>query len=113
MHELVIVEGILETVIPEVQKHNVSKILKIRLKIGDLSGVVPRCVHEYFDIAAAGTIAEGAKLEIESIPVRIRCSTCGYDGVLGKVRYLCPSCGGTDFRITQGKEYYIENVEAE
>ena len=70
MHELVIVEGILDTVIPEVKKYDVEKILSIRLKIGELSGIVESCVHEYFGIAAKGTIAEGAKIIIEKTPIR-------------------------------------------
>ena len=113
MHELVIVEGILETVIPAVQGHDVSRILAIHLKIGELSGIVPSCIHEYFSIASAGTIAEGAKIIIENTPIRIHCPDCGKDGIIQKGQYVCPACGSPRFRITSGREYYVESVEAE
>ena len=113
MHELVIVEGILDTVIPEVRKYNVEKILSIRLKIGELSGVVPGCIHEYFGIAAKGTIAEGAKIIIETAPIRIRCRDCGFEGEISKGTYACPRCGSPGFRIISGREYFVESVEAE
>ena len=113
MHELSIVEGILEAVIPEVKKHDVSKILEIRLKIGELSGIVPQCMQEYFQIAAAGTMADGAKLKIERIPVRINCPDCGYDGSIKLGKYRCPQCNGINFKLVSGREYYVDSVEAE
>ena len=113
MHELVIVEGILETVIPAVQEHDVSRILSIRLRIGELSGIVPSCIHEYFSIASAGTIAEGAKIVIEPVPIRIHCPDCGKGSVIKKGTYACPLCGSERFRILSGREYYVESIEAE
>ena len=112
MHELVIVEGILEAVIPEVKKYDVSKIETIRLKIGEMSGIVPSCIHEYFAIAAKGTIAEGAKLVIEKTPIRITCPDCGFEGEIHKGQYRCPECDSAGFRIISGREYYVESVEA-
>ena len=113
MHELSIVEGILEAVIPEVQKYPVSRVTEIRLKIGELSGIVESCVHEYFGIAAKGTIAEGAKIIIEKTPIRITCSDCGYEGEIRKGTYACPKCGSPKFRIVSGREYFVDSVEAE
>lgn len=113
MHELVIVEGILDTVIPAVKEHDVSRILTIHLKIGELSGIVPSCIHEYFAIASVGTIAEGARIDIEWAPIRIHCPDCGRDDIIRKGQYACPHCGSARFRITSGREYYVESVEAE
>ena len=109
MHELVIVEGILDAVIPEVKKYDVEKILSIRLKIGELSGVVPSCIEEYFGVAARGTIAEGAKIIIEKTPIEIECR----EGRITKGTYRCPKCQSAGFRIVSGKEYYVDSVEAE
>lgn len=113
MHELVIVEGILDVIIPEVKKHHAEKILSIKLKIGEMSGVVPECIHEYFGVASKGTIAEGAKVIIEKTPVMITCPDCGYSGEIRKGMHECPSCGSLRFRITSGSEYFIDSVEAE
>ena len=41
MHELAITEGIIAAAVPEAQKHGAQRILEIRLKIGELSGVLP------------------------------------------------------------------------
>jgi len=113
MHELAIVEGILDAALPEAKRHGASKILEIRLKIGELSGVIPECIEEYFSIAAAGTMAEGARIRVERIPVAIRCNGCGYEGETGKKRIRCPKCGGADFRLVSGREYYVDSLEVE
>lgn len=112
MHELVIVEGILEAVIPEVQKYDVQRVESIKLKVGELAGVVPSCIDEYFKIAAKGTIAEGAKIIIEKMPIRIQCPDCGFAGEIQKGQYSCPSCDSAGFKIVSGKEYFVESVEA-
>ena len=113
MHELSIVEGILEAVIPEVKKYNVTRVTEIRLKIGEMSGIVPQCIDEYFRIAAAGTIAEGAHIRIEKIPVTVSCPDCGYNGTIRIGHFRCPECSGTGFKIISGREYYVDSVEAD
>lgn len=113
MHELSIVEGILGVVIPRAQEHDVERITLIKLKIGEMSGIVPSCVHEYFKVAARGTIAEGARIDIESIPVTMECRNCGHKGTIKRGMYTCPSCGSPNFRIVGGNEYFVDSIEAE
>ena len=111
MHELAIVEGILRTVIPAAEKNGAERIEKICLKIGELSGVVPSCVTEYFTIAAKGTMAEGAAVEMESIPVRVHCNACGSEEILPAGTYACPVCKSRKFRIISGREYFVDHIE--
>ena len=113
MHELAITEGIIRAAVPDAEKHGAKRILEIHLKIGELSGVLPECIQYYFDIASRGTIAENAKLTVEKIPVTIACPDCGYAGVVDLKKIRCPQCGGTGFRLTGGKEYFVDSLEAE
>lgn len=113
MHELAITEGIIRAAIPEAERHGAKRILEIHLKIGELSGVLPECIQYYFDIAGRGTIAEGAKLTIEKIPVSIACPDCGFEGPVDRMKIRCPHCGGINFKITGGREYFVDSLEAE
>ena len=113
MHELAITEGIIEAAVPEAERAGAKKILEIRLKIGELSGVLPECIQEYFDIASRGTIAEGARLKVEKIPITIHCNGCGYDGEIPKKRIHCPVCDGWDFTLKSGREYFVDSLEVE
>lgn len=113
MHELSITEGIIQAAIPEAEKHGAKRILEIRLKIGELSGVLPECIQYYFDIASKGTIAENAKLKVEKIPVTIRCLDCGYEGIIDRKKIRCSKCGSANFKLLGGKEYFVDSLEAE
>lgn len=113
MHELAITEGIINAVVPEAKKHGAKHILDIRLKIGELSGVLPECINEYFAIVSKGTIAEKAKLSIEKIPAKIDCKSCGFTGALPKRKIRCPKCESADIKLISGKEYYIDSIEVE
>ena len=113
MHELAITEGIIRAAVPEAEKHGAKRILEIRLKIGELSGVLPECIQYYFDIASRGTIAENARLGVERIPASIACPDCGYEGPVDRRKIRCPGCSGVNFRLTGGKEYFVDSLEAE
>lgn len=113
MHELAITEGIMEAAVPAAQEAGATKILEIRLKIGELSGVLPEFIQEYFGIVSKGTIAEGAKLSVTRIPVCIKCPDCGYEGEIKEKKIRCPKCEGIGFKIVSGREYYVDSLEVE
>ena len=113
MHEIGVVLNIVKSVDSYVQRNGLSEVSYVNVDIGELSGVVPGCIHEYFGVAAKGTIAEGAKIIIETAPIRIRCRDCGFEGEISKGTYACPRCGSPGFRIISGREYFVESVEAE
>lgn len=113
MHEMSIVQGILQACLPEAEKQGAKKITSVKLKIGEMSGLVPQIVEEYFHIAAQGTAAAEAKLVIERTPVRIHCRDCGYEGGIVPRKYRCPECESADFQITSGREYLVESMEVD
>ena len=111
MHEMSIVTGILNACLPEAEKHGAGKILSVKLKIGEMSGLVPQIMEEYFRVAASGTAAADASLVIERVPVRIHCTSCGYEGGVTPRKYRCPQCESADFRIVSGREYLVDSME--
>lgn len=113
MHELAIVEGIMKAAVPEAQKYGAKKILAIKLKIGELSGVVHQCIQEYFTFVSKDTMAENAEIIVEKIPITIRCQDCGYEGEIGKRKIRCPLCESAEIKLISGKEYYVDSLEVE
>ena len=57
MHELSIARSILSIVAQSARDEGFERVLEIRLKIGEFSGLVPECLQEFFPIAAKGTPA--------------------------------------------------------
>ena len=113
MHELAITESIIDLIGREAKDKGFQKVLAIRLRVGEYSGLVPECLLEFFPIAAKGSIAEGAELEIQSLPAAFRCLDCGYEGPADRKNACCPRCRGTALRMTQGREFYVEDLKVE
>jgi hydrogenase nickel incorporation protein HypA/HybF len=112
MHELSITQNILEMAIAEAEKHNARQISKIKLKLGQLTQVVPDCVQFYLDLLGKETIAEGVKLEVDIVPLVIECKGCGTTRQLKSYDFVCQDCGQpTD--VVSGRELYIDSIEIE
>lgn len=113
MHELAVTKGLLKICLEEGEKHKIKKIRKINIKVGELTDLLPACIEYYFNIVSKDTIAENTKINVEEIPVEIKCNECGYSGVLGKNNYVCPKCKGIVYEITKGKEFYLDTMEVD
>ena len=113
MHELAITQSILDISLQAAQAQHAQRIRAIRLTIGPFSGVVPECVQMYLDVLAKGTIAEGAKIEAKTLPLRVRCRTCGQEGEIDRRHIACPFCGGLDLQRLSGRELLVDNLEVD
>ena len=88
-------------------------IRRIALRIGPLSGVVPALLIEAFPLAAAGTPAEHAVLDIEQAPVRVRCETCGAESEAAANKLVCGVCGDWHTQLISGDELLLVDVTYE
>lgn len=113
MHELGIARSLIGLVETEAEKEGFTRVLEIRIRMGEFTGIIPDCLREFFPIAAAGTRAEGAALVIETLPARFRCESCGYEGAVGRRAACCPRCGSTEIRMLSGREFFVENLKVE
>lgn len=113
MHELAITESLIDLINREAEEKGFQKVLTISLRVGEYSGLVPDCIREFFPIAAKGTLAEGAALDIQSVPAAFRCLECGYAGPVSRKAACCPDCGSTAIRMTAGREFFVESLKVE
>lgn len=114
MHELPITETILKIAISHAEKNDVRRIMRIHLQVGRLSDLQDDWMQRYFDHLSRGTLAEGAKLQIERTPIRLACDGCGESYSVeadDDIDRPCPQCGEKNGRLTGGREYTITNME--
>lgn len=112
MHEITLVTGLFEIIQEQVAARGIESISRVRLKVGELAGVEPMTLAACFEVVAEGTVAEGAQLEIEAVPLSGRCRGCGDGFRVENFSFICPACGGGDVELTGGKELYLESLEA-
>jgi len=113
MHELAITQGILGIALDEAAKRNVSRVISIKIMIGDFSGIVPQLIQEYYNIASRGTVAENAALILERVPVTIRCLSCGAVSTVSKTFVKCSVCGSEQIKMLTGREFNVDSMEVE
>jgi hydrogenase nickel incorporation protein HypA/HybF len=111
MHELSLAQSILEIVQQAVPPERDARASTVRLRIGELAGVVEDSLTFCFDAITRGTRLEGSRLAIEHIPTQADCRTCGARGVIVPTEFRCPSCGGTEIVLVSGRELQVVEVE--
>jgi len=114
MHELPVTESILRIVLRHAEEAKAGKVVSVSLRIGELSDVIDEWLQRYFDYLSKGTLAEGAELRVERMPVVFRCEVCG-DSFQVNIRevkdVVCPACGGGKATFVSGREFFIKAIE--
>jgi hydrogenase nickel incorporation protein HypA/HybF len=103
--------AITQSVVEAVCEHAAGRrVRSVRVQVGALCAVVPDSMHFCFGLAAEGTVADGARLDLDVEPGSARCRTCGEEFVLPDLILLCP-CGSADVEVLAGRELRILSME--
>jgi hydrogenase nickel incorporation protein HypA/HybF len=110
MHELSIASAVLNTV----ERHAGGRRVEVvTMTIGALRQVVPGSLDFYFGIVTRDTICEGARLQQDLVPARVRCGSCGEERELDDLPvFLCAACGGA-CEVVTGNELEVDSIELE
>jgi hydrogenase nickel incorporation protein HypA/HybF len=111
MHELSLSGAIVNTV----EKHAAGRPVRVvSMRIGALRQVVPDTLEFYFGFVSNGTVCEGARLEQELIPARLRCGACEREWEIELPVFMCPACGPAGrVEVAAGDEFEVESIEVE
>ncbi len=111
MHEASIVSGLMAILLDQAAKHAVEHIRRVTVKVGRLRSVEPRALVGCFEMFAEGTVADGAELVVETVPIRGRCEDCGEEFEISGFVFRCSRCQGSRITVISGEELYIDNFE--
>jgi hydrogenase nickel incorporation protein HypA/HybF len=112
MHEVSIALNVLDIITGQCKKEGYTQIDAVRIKIGRASGIMPDALAFAFDAIKGESIAKDAILEIEQVPVTGSCHECKAVFTVEEEYILaCPSCNGSSFLITAGRELDIIDME--
>ncbi len=113
MHELGIAAAVLDAVRTELQRLDGAKPKKVGIRVGELAGVDPDALRFSFDALVGGSDLDPLALEIESVPRRQRCDSCGSSFVVVEYDLFCPSCGELATECVSGTELELAYLEVE
>lgn len=109
MHELSVAHAVVSTVLEALPAPD-TRVLQVRLRIGELSGIVPQALEFAYDVAAQGTPLADAVLVIERSPIIIACPTCGDQQLPTARDFRCPVCSVPCGDVVGGKELEIVDI---
>jgi hydrogenase nickel incorporation protein HypA/HybF len=113
MDEREMAAGLLEIIDQTAYKNSVRKVRKVHVALGARRHVDQALLQEDFAHAARNTVAEGAELKIEILPLRRHCQSCG-ETFEGEIRDLpCPKCGHPHTEPVSGEEARIVDMEVD
>ena len=111
MHELAVCQALLEQVEAVASGRGARSVARVVVRIGPLSGVEPPLLQNAFRLARAGTLADAAELDIESMPVRLACRVCGTESEVAANRLVCSDCGSLRTRLLSGDELQLARLD--
>ncbi len=117
MHELPVISRIVEICLRHAARNNARKIIMIELQVGPLSDLEPVWMQRYFDHVSKDTIAAGARLKIEKLPLLYRCADCGHEfsfeiqGCVEADEIACFDCNSINVTCISDNGYRIGNME--
>ena len=114
MHELGLVNYVVEQVSKIAEEQNVRKIRSVTLQFGEVSGIVPAYLHDYWLwYTKKFPLFEGSKLKTEEIPAVTWCDDCKITYSTVTYGKTCPHCGSGKTWLLRGNEMMIKEIEVE
>ena len=113
MHEVSVMAEALRMAVDAAKSAGATRVLKLRLRIGTLSGVVPEAMKFAFDVVCRDTMAAGASLAIEAVPAVCWCAMCRVEFECADYFNECPRCHNVSGELRRGREMEIADVEME
>lgn len=112
MHEMGLVQNIVDIVLKTAEQNGISKVLRVNIRAGQLRAIVPEQLQFCFQILCKESpILEGTELVVETLPVKGKCKSCQHEFSVEEYRFVCPECEHEDIDVLQGMELLVSNIE--
>jgi hydrogenase nickel incorporation protein HypA/HybF len=114
MHELSIVEALIEQVGREVRRSGLpGKIRRVEIAVGRFSGVNPGCLQFAFNLLSEKTPLEKAEIVIHEPKAVCRCQHCNARAEVDQFVGRCPECGSPQVTLEGGRDLTLQSIDVE
>jgi hydrogenase nickel incorporation protein HypA/HybF len=113
MHELGLMQSVLDSANESAHQAGAVKVLEIHLSVGEMTEAVPDALDFAFEALSTDTLSEGAVLDINFIKPRSRCLACGHEYEHTRYHISCPACQSLATELIAGRELFIDSIEVD
>lgn len=112
MHEIGILEQVVESVCKTARDNNISEVTQINLDVGELAGVIPEIFTDYFPMfQEKEPVIAKAKINLHPVRAEALCEDCGALYHVTKFNGKCPKCESPWKKILGGKGVVLKGIE--
>lgn len=113
MHEVAVAIEILELANQIAQNHNLKKVNKIVVQIGEFTCIEENTLKFAFEVISRRTVCEDSKFIIQKIRARAYCKYCEDSFLISYTNKLCSRCNKQSSNIITGYELLLDRIEGE
>ena len=111
MHEMALASSMRDIVEEVARSNGAARVSAVRVEVGALACVETAALRFCFDASMIGSLAEGARLDIEVTPRTAWCMPCGTTVPLAQRGEPCPMCGSYQLQVSGGDEMRVLDIE--
>ena len=89
-----------------------SRVTKITLAVGALSGIFTESLTMYLDLVLPDMGMHNVTVEMKNVPATFACS-CGEQYTAENMAVACPKCGEYARTVTAGQDCIVESIEVD
>ncbi len=114
MHEISIVDALIEQVQQEVERSGQKgRIVRLELAVGRLAGVSCDSLRFAFELLVPGTPLEQAELHVTEPKATCCCQACKACVEIEEITLQCPECESIEVIMEGGRELLLQSIEIE
>lgn len=113
MHEMSLAMALVEQLEQVAKRENATRIVRIDLELGSMSGVEREPFEFAFPIVSEGTAAQDAILNFHEISLKVECKNCEAITTPEYQTVLCDKCQSTNIRVIEGRDFKVKSMEVE
>ncbi len=113
MHEVGIAGSILDAGRAEAERLAGSRLKRIGVRVGVLSGVDLQALEFALMALRVGTDLEDVEIDLQSCPRRNQCTACGQEFETALYSEPCPGCECEQVQLVGGQELELSFIEVD
>lgn len=90
---------------------DLSRVVSVRVDVGEFSGVVLEALAFGFESVVADSAMRGARLDAVPVPVGLQCRACSAGFRVAEPPFACPRCGTPDVEVVGGADVVVRSIE--
>lgn len=112
MHELAVTQRLLDLALARAEASRAVRISAVHLQLGELTGLAPECVSQYWFQLSRGTPAEGSEIVFRLVPAVLICPACqGLTELYAGRQSGCSHCGAQELKLHAGYQVILVELD--